>query len=129
MSPYRDREKQKKAVREDAKKRRMLHDFLKFENFRLMNTLAVSEEKTLLVRAVGVNTDTRKKEGNWVCWLSRFAVDEKKFLDHLEDAKFCYATKLGHYYLIKKASQEEIEIFLKEHEKAKEGYYSGTKHQ
>ena len=76
-----------------------------------MNTLAVSEEKTLLVRAVGANTDTRKKEGNWVCWLSKFAVNEKKFLDHLEDAKFPYTTELGHYYLIKRANPEELVIF------------------
>lgn len=111
MSPYKSLAKHRKASRKGMRKRYVLEEFLKFENILVMNCLAVAEEKPLLVRAVGVNTDSRKKEGNWIIHLSRFAVNEKKFLEHLCDQHFPYEVKLGHFYLIKKASDEEVEIF------------------
>ena len=47
----------------------------------------------------------------------------------LEEGNFPYETELGHYYLIKRPSKEELEVLLKEHEKAKERYYSDPKNQ
>lgn len=119
--------KRREAAREGMKKRRMLRDFMEFENYMLMNCVAVSEKKPLLVRAVTVNTNTRKKEGHWVCWLSKFAVNKKKFFDQLNAQDFPYEVHLGHYYLIKKASKEETEIFLAEQKKAEKALFEKPK--
>ena len=97
---------------EQAKQKRRyrkLQQFLKFENYLLMNALAVAEEKPLLVRCVAIKF---RNTGKYNAYLSRFAVNETKFFDHLEEANFPYVTELGHFYLIKKASEEEIQSFL-----------------
>ena len=115
MSPYKNLDERRKVARKGMAKRYFAEELRKFEDWALITSLASAPEtEPLLVRIVAINFEKARSNSTkkYSLHLSRLAVNKEKYIETLKATNFPYRVDFGDFYLIKRATEEEIETFL-----------------
>lgn len=107
-TPYANKKEQAKQKR----RYRKLKWLRKYDNFALIHVLAsASKDTDVLVRAVGVDfkDGSPRASGKYTIHLSTLAVRWEEYTKMLDDMNFPYKVEGGDFFLIKRATKEEIQ--------------------
>jgi len=124
--------KSSEALRRQQKRFHNLQKLKNHDNNAIMLCLSSASEKPILTRIVSINfreqDHTKKSTKEYSLHLSTLASSNiEKYLKTLEEMNFPYRVEFGDFYLIKRASEEEVQTFLDDRAEKLEEFLSELK--